>query len=481
MFKKIMLSAGLAIVLFLASAKNVALVSAQYAGWSVPERVPGLSNFLESPYMFADSNGNVHAFNSQYVDGKVSIVYSKWDYEHGWTLPVDILLPARGEAQIKGALLDKRGIAHLVYAVGDQYGGEVLYTNAPIQEAGRASAWSTPSIIGKDANMFATAIAGDDDGNLYVFYGGTLEGNGLYEVHSQDYGQTWSEPETVFLTNGDDLVTGSVGLLMDDNNELHIAWSNWNPPIGAQDLYYSRLDIKTDQRTEPVRLSGGGADTPTMIKYKDTLYLIYATGGIANGTAGKAMRQSSDGGRNWTNPVWAFPPAVGGNGPAALVIDSQNRLHALLANRTGDCCHGVWYSTWEGNQWSKIQAIIKGPKTPEFDPYSPHAVISQGNVILVTWWNESHNNGIWYSFAKLNAPELPLVPLPTPVATSTPGVSVSMNAANTVEPSPAPQPVRTLPPDNSFTSSRSPTELIMLGVFPLLILVTLVILWRTRR
>jgi hypothetical protein len=169
-----------------------------------------------------------------------------------------------------------------------------------------------------------------------------------------------------------------------------------------------------------------------MIKYQESLLLVYATSEVANGVAGKAMKQSTDGGRNWSRATWAFPPLVGGNGSAALVQDSNHTLYAFLGNRAGDCCHGLWYSAWRGDAWSEPQAIVQGPGSAEFDPTSPQAVVSQGNVVLVTWWNESRINGVWYSFAKLAAPELPLVPLPTtapnivpfggPVASNRPSV-----------------------------------------------------------
>ena len=383
--------------------------------WSAPERIPGYPADTYSPYLVADSSGVVHAFHSQPTDGTISVVYSRWDYEHGWTMPVDLFLPLRGEAQVKGAWLDQRGTMHLIFTNGnDQLGGDLYYSRAPALEAGSVTAWSVPRLIGPSANLFAAAILGDDRGGLYVFYGGTADGNGLYKIASRDSGDTWVQPVPVRLITEAGVLPGSVALFLDDHHQLHLAWAEWQPPT-ARDLYYARMDVDTGHLAPPVRLDEGGADSPVIVEHKGALFLIYATFGIAHGVAGKAMKQSTDGGRTWTDASWAFPPLVGGNGNAALVQDSNHTLYAFLGNRAGDCCHGLWYSTWQGNAWDTPQAIVQAPKSPEFDPFSPQAVVSRGNVVLVTWWNESKVNGVWYAAATLNAPEVPRLPLPTTV------------------------------------------------------------------
>lgn len=448
--------------------------------WAVPKRIPGYPAGTESPYLVADHNRVVHAFHSQPVSGTVSIVYSQWDYEQGWTMPVDVLSAPRGEALVKGVWLDTKGIFHLIFAGGDESGGDIYYSRAPALGAGQARAWSKPKLIGKDANMFAAAMASDDRGDLFVFYGGKSDGDGLYEVYSRDGGDNWSEPVSIFLTDDEGMVPGSVSLLLDRASNLHITWSVWRPPFGAIDIYYARLNANSKETTIPVLLDSGGADTPVIIDYKDSLLLVYATSGIAQGVAGKAMRQSFDGGRSWTKATWAFPPLVGGNGGAALVRDSSNNLYALLGNRTGDCCHGLWYSAWEGNRWSEPQAIVQGPKTLYLDPFSPQAVVSQGNIILATWWNESKIDGVWYTYAKLDVPELPLTRLPTPVPSPTATAIIPTDVPPTVKPLPAKLPANLVPEDAPSPLDQSPNVAIFLGVFPALALVAITVLLRKR-
>ena len=50
-----------------------------------------------------------------------------------------------------------------------------------------------------------------------------------------------------------------------------------------------------------------------------------------------------------------------------------------------------------------------------FGPRSARAVVSNGNVILVTWGTDGFQgtNGAWYSYKKIDAPELPTELLPS--------------------------------------------------------------------
>jgi hypothetical protein len=83
----------------------------------------------------------------------------------------------------------------------------------------------------------------------------------------------------------------------------------------------------------------------------------------------------------------------------------------------------MWHSTWRDNRWIEPDAVVKGLAVADpvgntsFDPFEARAIVSQGNVILVTWRTDPGSskkpNGIWYSYTSLDTPELPVVPLST--------------------------------------------------------------------
>ena len=131
------------------------------------------------------------------------------------------------------------------------------------------------------------------------------------------------------------------------------------------------------------------------------------------------MRRSSDDGVTWDDPSIIFPRHVGVNGSLSLVIDGNNQLHLFFGQRISGNpdIHGMWHSILLNNRWTEPDALIKGPRMVDkigptgFDPYDARAVVSQGNVLLVTWRTDPgdiKDNGIWFSYAVINAPETPI-------------------------------------------------------------------------
>jgi hypothetical protein len=113
---------------------------------------------------------------------------------------------------------------------------------------------------------------------------------------------------------------------------------------------------------------------------------------------------------------------VGTNGGLSFVVDSNNTLNAFFGERIDDFNHGLWQVIWTGTSWSNPSAVVRGPQVRDviggrgFDPRSARAVVSNGNVVLVTWGTDGFAgvNGAWYSYKTLDAPELPSQPLVIP-------------------------------------------------------------------
>ena len=173
--------------------------------WSLPQRIPGYDDGAPAPYLVADHNRTVYAFNDKMVEGEQVIVYSQWTLKQGWTAPVDILLsPLAQQARIVGALLDPAGGMQVAFFGGNELGANIYYSHSNATEARRAPAWSPPAVVGDDAAIpTSAALAGDGHGNLFILYSGRREGLGLYSIHSADSGATWPTPQAVFLTSSD--------------------------------------------------------------------------------------------------------------------------------------------------------------------------------------------------------------------------------------------------------------------------------------
>lgn len=462
---------------------------AQYR-WSPLQPIPDYDDRSPAPYLVADQNRTVHAFNTQrFDDQEVAVFYRQWTPDLGWTNPVDILLPETNvNRSLQGVFLDRAGMIHLIYFAGYHIGGNQLigtinYSRAPAVNAGQAPAWSMPKPVGMDAGplTYATAtLAGDNSGNLFIVYSGQKEGIGLYEVHSTDGGNTWSEPAIVSLVYEEERLPVFIGLDVDQQGRLHTVWSIVDSLTGIGfEIYYARLEADHAQWSDPIPLATkdeGDYSTnwPSIKVYQDELVVIYM-----DGPPTRWMRRSRDGGQTWTVPVRPFPHE-GEYVGAPLLIDSNGVLHMILGNRIGTpATHGMWHSVWLGERWSQLEAIASGPVTLEFDPTAPQAVISQGNILLATWENDIPQlNGAWYSYTVLDAPELPVAPLATPSATPTPPATA---LPTTLPPTLTFTPKPVLPDQSDdlapATRMNSPAAPVILGVAPvvLLIVVTYVV------
>lgn len=461
---------------------------AQYH-WSLQQRIPDYDDEARTPYLVADQNRTVHAFNYQPVgDREMAIFYRQWTVEQRWTTPVDILLPDTNVPDsLQGVFLDRAGTLHLIYFAGYHIGGNQLrgtinYSRARAANAGRASAWSTPRAVGEGAGpqTFA-ALAGDDRGNLIIVYSGQREGIGLYEVHSADGGDTWSEPVIVSLVYEEERWPMAIQLDMDRQGRLHAVWSLVNANGSGEEIYYAKLEADQVQWSEPILLAARDegdydANWASIIVRRDELFVIYHDGFPPT----RWMRRSTDGGQTWTAPVRPFPHQ-GTYVYAVLLTDSNEVLHMILGNRTTDvpAIYGMWHSVWLGEDWSALEAVVSGPNTAHFAPENPQAVISQGNTLLVTWDNDiprDHLNGAWYSYTILDAPELPVVPLPNPTATPTPPATATPTK---LPPTPTPTPRAVLSGQSedlaATTGMNNPAAPVIVGVAPVALLIAVAI------
>ena len=424
--------------------------------WSPPQTIPLYHTETWPPVLIADQNRTVHAFSSQWLTLEDSlpmlvVFYNQWTLERGWTIPVDIIILPGMEARLTDAHLDKNGILHVVFWGGDSTGADIYYSNAPVSMAGMASAWSLPLVIGRTAGDPENAVFTEDSqGNLYIIYTGQAIGNGLYVVKSQNGGESWSAASPIYSARSAAPIISQVQTLEGASGTLHVIWGVYNLLSQGRGIYYSH---STDgiEWSEPTLIAdvqdGLGTQTPKLMEHDTKLVTLY------NVALKIIMRSSSDEGKTWDDPSVIFPRHVGVNGTISLVTDSNNDLHLFFGQRIPGRpdIHGMWHSTFENDRWTEPEGIVKGPKVYDlegytaFDPNTARAIVSQGNVILVTWRTDpgSKGNGVWFSYKKLDGPELPVTPWPD-VASN---ISEVVPTANTDQ---------VLPTPNSEVVSETP-------------------------
>lgn len=401
--------------------------------WSPRQRIPGIHNDADTPYVLADRDRTVHAFHSQpaRADPKqLAIVYSRWILQDGWTPPSDIIPPPmRGQASILGALLDAEGRVHVVFFSGDDTDANLYYSWAWASEADRRRAWSEPALIGEMAITPRTAtLAQDERGTLTAVYGGKRDGVGLYSVHSTDGGTTWSAPVPYFLLDRDDLRPMALDdprvwnpqVAADAAGRLHLTWTVVGRDGNGKAIYVTSWDAAAQAWSAPLRLATVKpgqyeVDWPSIVAHDGTLLVIYND----HAPTRRMMRVSRDGGRTWQDPVEVLVPTTGEYGNAAFAVDGNDTLHVVFGDRARNL--NLWHSVWRDGVWQDPQSIApateattysRGPE--EFHPSRPRLVASQGNVLLAVWRTDPGrpHNGTWFAHKRLDAPELPIVPLP---------------------------------------------------------------------
>jgi hypothetical protein len=467
----------------------------------VDERAPSYLDDTFPPILIADQNRTVHAFANQWVgdeNRQMAIVYRQWSVEKGWTAPNDILLSPSGNTYTIGAFLDQAGMLHVVFLGGDIRVGNLYYSRALAVDAGQAPAWSTPQLIGTGLSTPPSgALVGDDEGNLVIIYSGNLYGYGIYSIRSSDAGDSWLEPESVYSTYDPELIPFSVNATIGHTGQVHAVWNVVTPTGLDVSVYYSRLDVDRQVWSEPILLEERiekegyfGPSFPRIVDNGEHLVVMYYSGNpstdgpVAAGRPVQRVRLSSDNGTTWTEPTTPFTRHLGKSGEYSLVVDSNQIVHVVfmqrieITDRNGyTVIDGPWHSELSGTQWSEPVQI-----STQLAPHDMRAIVSQGNVLLVTWREDPGlgQHGVWSSYTLLDAPELPVAPLPAApfaaIAIPTPTPMPTRDAVPAVPvATPSPQPVA-YPANTSPSSSREgPAGLLVVAATPIMLLLAVVI------
>jgi hypothetical protein len=467
---------------------NVSESHAQQAFfWSEQERIPQyLYSTEEPPYLIADLDHTVHAFNSQPLNldeagSPKAIFYRQWTIENGWTYPNDILFDSGGGfMDLLGISTDQTGNVLMIIQLHNH---DVYYAQAPLVSANQPSTWPTPINIADGSLQVSpglaivAAIANDEEGkNIVVIYSGTRP-SGLYFTSSSDHGQNWTEPYPIYLTGDESMVVKDPKLSIGESNVVHAVWATALDSGFGGPAFYANFDFATKSWSEPIELDEPGIRTPSVIETQGKIFVSYHHINVN----GNWWRSSSDGGETWSLPEQISPRHVGTNGAVSFDVDGANVLHAFFGQRIDDNNHGMWHATFTGVTWTGLESVVRGPQIRDptggegFDPRSARAVIVNGNTALVTWGTDGSagTNGAWYSYKLLDAPELDSMPLesstvvPSDIPTSTPPMT---QPAMDIEPTETSgvNDLETLSNPPEFF--RNPQFSILVGVAPAVIL-----------
>jgi hypothetical protein len=413
------------------------------------------------PCIVADKAGNVHVLWSEDVDGKVrnllnnpdgtpafdingnrinyltqsgnTLYYSRWDGKK-WSDPVDVQISPTGILEYPAAAIDGDGTLHVIWVQTVSERASLYYSHVPVGEAEMARKWENPIVLAGQVLLanYPADIKIDSTGKIHIIFSQLGETPGLYSINSTDGGKSWSTPLRMYQTydpNGSAEGVSPVRLFVDEKNRLHATWTRFGISGNGNAIYYSQSQDLGETWTAPVeimsvKLGWYETDWLSIGVVGDEIHLVWEGGEIAY----LNERISHNGGQTWDSSNQILPKLVGENGFANLMLDSSNQMHMIVVLR-GDgftLSNGVWYSTWDGSNWSEpillgtmdpnlyntagqlneeeLTNDLKGSFTGNGIRY-PQAVMVNGNTLVFVVVNE-WDGDIWSSHTTLPVPEI---------------------------------------------------------------------------
>jgi hypothetical protein len=415
-----------------------------------------MSNSLDStstdPFLLADPAGVVHLFWAEKVgisptNQPETLLYSRLSGDV-WSNPVDIFFsPLSDGNPVIGyphAVLDQTGRIHLIWTSEPNFPYYALnYSSAPADHADLVQTWEPKKVLSEDltGSKYSIHIAYSPPNILHILYSQGAQGEAPLEdrsvayMRSEDLGATWSEPVTIFTVPVVSWGTSDTRLLFEPPSNLYASWTVWDETGNGYRIYFTRSLDNGLTWEEPVAITEKiegeyERDWNNLALMGENHIMALWEGGYR---AYRYAQYSTDAGQTWTEPVDTFPYLIGDNGYVEFARDSNDTMHAFLAQRVREGSNAssdieieaLWHSVWEGgDRWR--DPTLADIRTDTEHITNPKVVIVNGNKVVVAWY-QSQIYDIYTAVGIIqNAPEIPSVPweqpAPVQIETSEPSV-----------------------------------------------------------
>jgi hypothetical protein len=465
---------------------------AQGGGWSEPYRLSSPAGMASEAYMVADQYGYVHCFWTEtlFEDQRNIIKYARFDGAT-WTQPNDIYVTSL-EVRNISPIIDRQGMLYIAWAEGQ--GGAAYYTYkytyAPALNALSVQNWVKPLQTKLPARTVYFRV--DSKGIFHILYINQTEETGVYYMHSEDKGITWSEPVWLDPDILPEHIPDSLNFEIDENDGLHAAWwyggrnrsrpdwvrythsldggQTWSAPL-TLDRYIEESDHNLTTAS------------PVMIVQGQTVHLIWAAGSLPY----RYHSFSTDAGRTWSEPVQMFGE-LHGQAFDGLAVDGAGRVHYFAQIRYPV---GIYHAYLDQGRWSKPSLVYLIAEEGSEDDFGDrvHAhftlpVVRAGNQLILTFTDppSDSNRRLFVMYSTLDDIS-PLENLPTPVPTVTP---IPTSSPTPSQPTPMPSQTATVPPfelseDQPLEHVPAPDLAIRVALIPTLLVLGVTIIFQLYR
>lgn len=500
-------------------------------GWSPFENISKTPTSSTFPTMTADASGHLHVFWVEDAGGATrapvnnpdgtpvldfrgkpynmltyqgnTLDYTRWDGLQ-WLQPVDIFTVDQGHIYFPSSTVDPKGILHLIWTQGSTQETQLMYSQAPVDQAERVSAWSSPvSLAAPIINYYyPISITSDSTGGLHIAYFQSGSLPGVYVINSFDKGQTWDSPILMYANaSSAGVEDGSmpIRLMVDKKDRIHLTWSRYDSSGNGKAIYYAQSTDLGKTWTKPFEVAYWKPG------YYETDWLSVGVTGdkiVLNWEGGVISysneRVSDDGGKTWSEERRIFPSLAGENGWADLVTDSNDQLYQLVVKRISGVSvtvYGVWYSQLIDGQWD-VPRIVGSENYDFYDNVNSidlaglqklfnktingdglryqRSAILNGNELWVIVVNE-HDGDIYASHVQLDSKRID----PKPYPAIEPGAAAggAMPTATI-----SPRPTATILPQlyEKKQSSPSASSIFLVSMVPVVLLIAGLLVFRVR-
>lgn len=343
--------------------------------WSQLRPVISDNQELEAVELVSTADGIFHAFYSQHLDP--AIYYTYWDGDL-WSRAAAVLDLPEGQSAWPAIAA---GPGNELFLLARNDSGALFFSRATSGDAATESRWSKPVRLetGNDGEIGSADIAWAADGTLYVVYSVPVnEQRGIYVIHSEDKGTSWSAPLQVFNGSaaGFDLI-GVPSLLVAENGSVHIIWKQQSiqgdgvsQPLS---LYYTRSDDGGQTFNEAQLVVDEPVDWRELVTDGEgNLHLLWQP----HDTLTVWDQVSLDSGK-----TWQYPQGLPNEGSlSAVTKDSAGRLHLV---GVGLSALGHW--VWDSSRWQTEEHLGWTPSSQKESPVEllAAAISNEGTMMAV--------------------------------------------------------------------------------------------------
>ena len=390
-------------------------------GWSEPYRISSNDAAASESYCVPDQYSFVHCFWTETLfENQNSVIkYSRFDGST-WTKPNDIYLSNLGVKNVS-PVVDQQGILHIAWSEG-LYDVRAYYTYAPANNALSVQNWADPVRINVTARPIYLQV--DSRGVLHILYTNQTGEAGVYYIHSEDKGETWSEPlwlDPDILPNH---IPDGLNFELDEDDGLHAVWwyggldrarPDWVRYAHSLDGGHTWSEPFLIDRYNEESVHNLNVASPKMIVQGKNVHVIWAAGELPY----RYHRYSSNSGLTWSTPVQIFGE-LHGQAFDGLAVDGAGRVHFFAQIRYP---MGIYHAIWDQARWSKpslVYWISDGDSEEGFgDRVHAHftlPVIRAGNQLILTFTDgpaDPHRRLFIMNRTLADIPSLEPIPTPT--------------------------------------------------------------------